>query len=62
MGLWEIKLNAVKAKVNGVAKQLISGDNRDFILSSSLVGNSLAIGQWSPAIIFGKSIMQEVPY
>jgi len=50
LGLWEIEVNAVKAKVHGVAKQLISGDNRDFIISSSLVGNSLAIGQWNPAV------------
>jgi eukaryotic-like serine/threonine-protein kinase len=50
MGLWELKLNAATAKVSGVAKQLISGDNRDFIIDSSLVGNSLAICEWSPAI------------
>lgn len=50
MGLWELKLNATKATVSGVAKQLISGDSRDFIVSSSLVGNSLAICEWDPAI------------
>ncbi|MGA2048538.1 MAG: protein kinase [Terracidiphilus sp.] len=50
IGLWEIELNAAKAKVHGIAKQLISGDNRDFIVSSSIVGNSLAIGQWNPAV------------
>jgi serine/threonine protein kinase len=50
IGLWEIEVNAAKAKVHGVAKQLISGDNRDFIISSSLVGNSLAIAQWNPAV------------
>ena len=50
LGLWEIEVNAAKAKVHGVAKQLISGDSRDFIISSSLVGNRLAISEWNPAV------------
>jgi serine/threonine protein kinase len=50
VGLWEIRLNPLKPKIKGPAKQLIAGDDRDFIISSSLVGSSLAICQWNPAI------------
>lgn len=39
MGLWELRLKATTAGVSGVPKQLISGDNRDFIIASSLVGD-----------------------
>ncbi len=50
VGLWEIKLDPSEARVEGQAKQLIRGDNRDFIISSSLAGNSLATCEWHPAI------------
>lgn len=50
VGLWEIKLSPGEARVEGQAKQLIRGDNRDFIISSSLAGNHLATCEWHPAI------------
>lgn len=50
VGLWEIKVNPRTARVEGQARQLIRGDNRDFIISSSLAGDVLATSQWHPAI------------
>jgi Tol biopolymer transport system component len=50
MGLWSIKINPESGKTSGVATKLFAGDRRDFIISSSLVGDSLAFCQMDPAI------------
>jgi serine/threonine protein kinase len=50
IGLWEINLDPGTATISGRAKQLMSGDKRDFIIASSLVGDSLAFCKWNPAI------------
>ncbi|HEY1895887.1 MAG TPA: protein kinase [Terracidiphilus sp.] len=50
MDLWSVKIDPEKGKVHGLAKQLFAGDRRDFIISSSLVGDSIAFCQMNPAI------------
>jgi serine/threonine protein kinase len=50
VGLWSIKIDPQSGKVRGMPRKLIAGDRRDFIISSSLVGDSLAYCQMNPAI------------
>jgi Tol biopolymer transport system component len=50
LGLWSIRIDPETGKVHGLPKQLFAGDRRDFILSSSLVGDSIAFCQMNPAI------------
>jgi len=61
MGLWEVVLDPEKARVSGTARQVMSGDSRDFIISSSLVGTTLAICQWNPAVHVWKIENPETP-
>jgi serine/threonine protein kinase len=50
MDLWSIKIDPKTGKVHGVARQLLARDRQEFIISSSLVGDSLAYCQMNPAI------------
>ncbi len=50
LGLWSLRIDPETGKVHGLPKQLFAGDRRDFILSSSLVGDSIAFCQMNPAI------------
>jgi serine/threonine protein kinase len=50
MGLWSLKIDRETGKAHGLPKQLSGGDRRDFIISSSLVDDSLAYCQMNPAI------------
>jgi serine/threonine protein kinase len=50
LGLWSIRIDPETGKVHGPAKLLFAGDRRDFILSSSLVGDSIAFCQMNPAV------------
>jgi serine/threonine protein kinase/WD40 repeat protein len=50
LGLWSIRIDPETGRVHGLPRQLFAGDRRDFILSSSLVGDSIAFCQMNPAI------------
>jgi serine/threonine protein kinase len=49
-GLWSIKIDPESGRVYGMAEQLLPGNDRDFIITSSLAGNSLAFCQMNPAM------------
>jgi len=49
-GLWELKIDPVKGTVSGPPQEPISTDNRNYIISSSLAENLLAICQLNPAV------------
>jgi Tol biopolymer transport system component len=49
-GLWELKIDPDKGTVSGPPKEPISSDHRNFIISSSLVGKTLAISQLNPDV------------
>jgi len=50
LGLWSIKLDPETGKVHGLPRQLFAGDRGNFVLSSSLAGDSIAFCQMNPAI------------
>jgi eukaryotic-like serine/threonine-protein kinase len=50
LSLWSIRIDPETGRVHGLARQLSARDRRDFILSSSLVGDSVAFCQMNPAI------------
>jgi len=50
MGLWSIKIDPESGRASGMAEQLLPGNDRDFIITSSLAGNSLAFCQMNPAM------------
>ena len=50
LGLWSIRIDPETGKVHGLPRQLFAGDRGNFVLSSSLAGDSIAFCQMSPAI------------
>jgi serine/threonine protein kinase len=50
VSLWSIDIDPVSGNVHGQAKPIFKGDNRDFVISSSMVGDELTFCQMYPAM------------